>query len=77
MVNEALEDAALVLEHLQLAGGIEAMLGGDEDREAGLDLGLLREELTDGDVDISRGSELLDVLNSGCVGGGGRVRGRS
>lgn len=77
MVNEALEDAALVLEHLQLTGGIETMLGGDEGREAGLDVGLLREELADGGVDISRGSELLEVLDTGCVEGGGRVRGRS
>ena len=55
VVDDGLEHTVLVAEHVQLPGKIEAMLGGCEDGEARLDVGLLVEELADGAVDVAVG----------------------
>ena len=55
VVDDGLEHTVLVAKHVQLPGQIEAMLGGCEDGEARLDVGLLVEELADGAVDVAVG----------------------
>jgi hypothetical protein len=77
-MDEALEDAALVLEHPKLVSGIEAMAGSQEGRQLVSDIGLLDEELGDGGIEVlvlGSVASRRGRCGRGTAGGGGSVVG--
>ncbi|KFH45793.1 hypothetical protein ACRE_033640 [Hapsidospora chrysogenum ATCC 11550] len=80
-MDEALEDAALVLEHPKLLGVVEAMAGSQEGRQLGSDIGLLGEELGDGGIAVLILGSVASCrgrcgrYRCGIAGGGGPVVG--
>lgn len=51
-----LKDITFVHQHLQLVAGVEAMLGSQQETDAGLDISLLFKELSQRGVNLARSS---------------------